>query len=97
MKRTNTIVGVQHGFDAFRGHSLGFTGILQGYDLSATVYAAVQKVESVASSVRGIFSEWAARSQGRKDLARLSPRMLSDIGLEPFQAQAEINKPFWKK
>jgi uncharacterized protein YjiS (DUF1127 family) len=49
------------------------------------------------SKAKAIVSEWSARVEGRRALARLSTRMLADIGLEPFQAQAEINKPFWKK
>ena len=65
--------------------------------VSERVYDMVQFVEGAMSSVKGTINEWVVRSQGRKDLARLSPRMWRDIGLEPFEVYAEINKPFWKK
>lgn len=89
MKHTRTVIGVQHWF--------GFNSILQGYDISAKVYAIVNGIDAIVSSARGTINEWFARSAGRKQLAKLSPHMLRDIGLEPFQVQAELRKPFWKK
>jgi len=65
--------------------------------VSERVYDIVQLGEKVYLSAKSVVSEWYTRSVTRSDLARLSPRMLRDIGLEPFEAQVEINKPFWRK
>ena len=70
---------------------------LDGAVISERVYALIQFAENAMSSVKRIMVEWSSRVNGRKDLARLTVRQLTDIGLEPYQVQAEINKPFWKK
>ncbi len=70
---------------------------LDGRAISERVYSVVQSVDGAMSKTKAIVSEWSARVESRRALARLSPRMLADIGLEPFQVQIEINKPFWKK
>jgi uncharacterized protein YjiS (DUF1127 family) len=75
---------------------MGFTGILQGHYVSEKVYAMVQSVESGFTKVNSLVKGWVRNSAGRKELARLDARMLRDIGLEPFEVQREINKPFWK-
>ena len=49
------------------------------------------------SSINTTVSEWNRRASARRDLARLSPRILKDIGLTAFDVEVEINKPFWKK
>ena len=38
---------------------------------------------------------WNARHRMRRDLARLDPHLLRDIGLTEGQALAESRKPFW--
>ena len=38
---------------------------------------------------------WRRRSASRAELASLSSRDLSDIGLTPSDAKQEIRKPFW--
>jgi len=74
----------------------GLANILQGYDISAKVYGLVQKIEGAMSSADSLVKRWVKNSTGRKELARLDYRMLRDIGLEPFEVQKEIDKPFWK-
>ena len=37
-----------------------------------------------------------ARSQQRKQLARLDEKMLKDIGITRVEVLAEVKKPFWK-
>ncbi len=37
------------------------------------------------------------RYRSRQQLARLDDRMLRDIGISRFDAQAEVAKPFWKE
>jgi uncharacterized protein YjiS (DUF1127 family) len=41
--------------------------------------------------------EWHRRKNSRLELARLDERMLRDIGLTRFDAEYEINKPFWRE
>lgn len=41
--------------------------------------------------------KWHQRKNGRLELARLDQRMLRDIGLTRFDADYEINKPFWRE
>lgn len=38
---------------------------------------------------------WLARSQQRRQLASLTPRLLADIGIDAVDATAEAAKPFW--
>jgi uncharacterized protein YjiS (DUF1127 family) len=47
--------------------------------------------------VRAALREWRRRRNGRLELARLDERMLRDIGLTRFDAEYEINKPFWRE
>ena len=47
--------------------------------------------------VREALREWRRRANGRLELARLDDRMLRDIGLTRFDAEYEINKPFWRE
>jgi uncharacterized protein YjiS (DUF1127 family) len=39
---------------------------------------------------------WEMRRRTRKDLGRLGPHMLADIGLDPWSATQEAAKPFWR-
>lgn len=39
---------------------------------------------------------WELRHRSRKQLNRLSPVLLRDIGLDPEKATAEAAKPFWR-
>jgi uncharacterized protein YjiS (DUF1127 family) len=48
-------------------------------------------------AVRAALREWRQRRIGRFELARFDERMLRDIGLTRFDAEYEINKPFWSK
>jgi uncharacterized protein YjiS (DUF1127 family) len=43
-----------------------------------------------------LVKKWSCRSRGRRELARMSGRSLQDIGLTPYDAYLEINKPFWR-
>lgn len=43
-----------------------------------------------------LLKKWSCRSRGRRELARMSGRSLQDIGLSPYDAYVEINKPFWR-
>jgi uncharacterized protein YjiS (DUF1127 family) len=39
---------------------------------------------------------WRSRYRARRELVKLSPRDLRDIGLTPAQAGFEADKPFWR-
>lgn len=39
---------------------------------------------------------WRRRAAGRRALAEMTPRMLADIGVTPFEAAHEASKPFWR-
>jgi uncharacterized protein YjiS (DUF1127 family) len=47
--------------------------------------------------VRATLREWRQRRIGRLELARFDERMLRDIGITRFEADYEINKPFWRE
>jgi len=76
--------------------SLGMHKIFDRFDVAGTVYAITSGIETAFTSVKRLIKTWVKNSNGRKELARLDARMLKDIGLEPYQVDAEINKPFWR-
>jgi uncharacterized protein YjiS (DUF1127 family) len=59
--------------------------------------ASPHRLSGFLSSVRAALREWRRRKNGRLELARLDERMLRDIGLTRFDAEYEINKPFWRE
>jgi uncharacterized protein YjiS (DUF1127 family) len=75
---------------------MGFTGILQGHYVSEKVYGFIQKVDGAMSAAKILVQRWVSNSAGRRELARLDAHMLRDIGLEPYEVQREISKPFWR-
>ena len=59
--------------------------------------ASQHRLSGFLSGVRAALHEWRRRRNGRLQLARLDERMLRDIGLTRFDAEYEINKPFWRE
>jgi len=47
--------------------------------------------------ISGVFRIWMERSRQRRDLANLDIQGLNDVGISPYDARREINKPFWQK
>lgn len=47
-------------------------------------------------AARQTLRTWRNRARTRRSLRDLSLRMLEDVGLEPGDAMAEANKPFWR-
>ena len=43
----------------------------------------------------GLIATWYDRWTQRRHLAQLDPRLLRDIGLDPYEARREMHKPFW--
>ncbi len=48
-------------------------------------------------ALRAVLARWAVLRATRRGLARLDPRMLRDIGLDPAARAAECDKPFWQE
>ena len=70
---------------------------IEDMDIAATVFAVIERAESFAAHVNGIFSTWARRSSDRRALALMSDRMLADIGLSRAELEHEVAKFFWQK
>lgn len=62
-------------------------------------HISVWKKVVAKASMRALLSieAWAERRRSRNALAALDDRMLADLGLNRAAAQAEAEKPFWKK
>ncbi len=52
---------------------------------------------TVLKGLISLMRKWNERSKGRSELARMSGRTLQDIGLTPYDAYLEVNKPFWRE
>jgi uncharacterized protein YjiS (DUF1127 family) len=59
--------------------------------------ASPHRLGGLLNGMRAALREWRRRRKGRLELARLDERMLRDIGLTRFDAEYEINKPFWRE
>jgi uncharacterized protein YjiS (DUF1127 family) len=59
--------------------------------------AALEALADATHWATGTFRTWRRRLRERDQLARLSDRMLSDIGITRAEAQFLGNKPFWKE
>ncbi len=54
---------------------------------------------TVSSALRRLMTladVWYRRVEQRRQLGQLNEHLLTDIGLEPFNATEERNKPFWQ-
>ncbi|TGD63050.1 DUF1127 domain-containing protein [Tabrizicola sp. WMC-M-20] len=48
----------------------------------------------LAAAVRVV--KWESLRRTRKDLKRLDPHQLRDVGIDPLTAQAEASRRFWQ-
>ena len=48
------------------------------------------------SSVLRTLAQWRQRRRERVQLADLDARMLADLGLQRYDVEQEIRKPFWR-
>lgn len=64
--------------------------------MSALVYTNQKLLRRRRVGLLALMKKWSCRSRGRRELARMSGRSLQDIGLSPYDAYVEINKPFWR-
>lgn len=58
--------------------------------------AALPPLSRVAVAMAQVVVNWEIRRQTRRNLAKLDPHLLRDIGLQPHAVQAECEKPFWR-
>lgn len=56
---------------------------------------AVDEMIGIGTNVMRVLKKWRARREQRREIARLTDRMLADIGLSRLDATREANKPFW--
>ena len=52
-------------------------------------------LEIIANAL-ALIRTWHARAHERRQLAAMTERELRDIGLRRYEANLEINKPFWR-
>lgn len=70
--------------------------------LSVQILAARTMANWAKRQTRGMervlttFATWQKRTAMRREIARMQPHTLRDIGLTPWEAQAEQHKPFWR-
>lgn len=76
--------------------SLRMHKIFDRFDIAGSVYTAINGIEKAFTSVTKLIGTWMRNVKGRGELARMSPHMMRDIGLDHVDIQIEINKPFWK-
>jgi uncharacterized protein YjiS (DUF1127 family) len=64
--------------------------------IDRSIPATLPPVSRVAFAVAQAVLNWEIRRQTRRDLARLDPHLLNDIGLTTRMAECECQKPFWR-
>ena len=69
----------------------------EGFDISGAVYNFVMKIDSSVAFVKDTLATWSERSAGRRELTRLSDRLLADIGITRFDVDVEAGKFFWQE
>ena len=52
--------------------------------------------EPLVTRFVGLFHKWQERSRERAVLAHFGERELHDLGLNRFDVEVEVNKPFWR-
>ena len=70
---------------------------VEGIEISSALYGLVQRVEAATIAVRKTLATWVSRSKDRSQLAGLSDRLLTDIGLTRVEVEVELNKFFWQR
>ena len=71
--------------------------IVDDLAISEGIYGLVGRIENAVAFASKTLKVWATRSKDRRQLAILSDRMLTDIGLSRVEITVEINKFFWQR
>ena len=69
----------------------------EGIEISAALYALVQRIEAAATKVQKTMAIWMSRATDRRQLEEMSDRMLTDIGLTRVEVETEASKNFWQR
>ena len=70
---------------------------VEGLEISSALYALVQRIEAAANKVQKTMAIWVSRATDRRQLAEMSDRMLTDIGLTRVEVEIETSKYFWQR
>jgi len=70
---------------------------LEGLDIAALSFAAIERIEGFAATVNGGIKLWVRRSNERRLLGQMNHHMLDDIGLTTADVDDETGKYFWQK
>ena len=71
--------------------------LIDDMDIAAMAFAAIERVESVATKAQQTVGTWIRRSNERRALMAMNDHMLQDIGLSPYDVQREASKFFWQQ
>ena len=77
--------------------TLKMHNIVDDLAISEGTYSLVRRIEEALKKVSMAIGTWSSRSKDRRDLAQMSDRLLTDIGLNRVDIAIEINKYFWQK
>ena len=64
--------------------------------LNSTVLPGSGVLAALHQRIANTVTVWSERADSRRELAELSFRDLTDIGLDPTEVEREIAKPFWQ-
>jgi len=71
--------------------------LIEDLDIAALTFAAIERIEGFAATVKAGINVWVSRSSERRLLGQMSHRMLDDIGLTNSDVDKEVAKYFWQK
>jgi len=71
--------------------------LIEDLDVAALTFAAVERIEGLAATVKQSVQLWVRRSNERRLLGQMNQRMLNDIGLTTADVEKEAAKFFWQK
>ena len=71
--------------------------LIEDMDIAALTFAAIERVESIATKVQHTVGTWIRRSNERRALLGMNDHLLQDIGLSPYDVQREASKYFWQQ
>ena len=77
--------------------TLKMHNIVDDLAISEGTYSLVRRIEEALKKVSMTIGAWSSRAKDRRQLAQMSDRMLTDIGLNRVDIAIEINKYFWQK
>lgn len=70
---------------------------VEGIEISTAFYSIMQRTEAAAKAFIVTLSTWSSRMEDRRQLALMSDRLLSDIGISRAEVSVEVDKYFWQR